>query len=326
MTSRSGRSISGFTLVELLVVIAIIGVLVALLLPAVQSAREAARRMSCTNNMRQLGLACHNFVDVRGCVPPSRTASGGFPALGIPANAYNGWASWLLPYIEQGNLASIYDTRLHFGHANNRPAIQTQIKMFYCPSTPQKDRVAYDFSASAGGATYSISQAAAADYSVCRQVESNLWTGFPNDVNTYTNGETNVGPYSYNTGSTIRVMRWASVTDGLSNTIFYEEDAGRPDAYISGGKKITNRWAGSGWADEANEFGLNGCTPSTTSDIRPGKTAINCTNNGEPYAFHPAGINVGLCDGSVRFISNNVPIRTFANLVTAQGGETIGDF
>src|SRR5262245_9467760 len=95
------RRKSGFTLVELLVVIAIIGVLVALLLPAVQAARESARRMQCGNHLRQLGLACHNFVDVRNVIPPSRVASGGFPPLGIPANAYNSWAPWLLPYLEQ---------------------------------------------------------------------------------------------------------------------------------------------------------------------------------------------------------------------------------
>src|SRR4051812_39735494 len=94
----------GFTLVELLVVIAIIGVLVALLLPAVQAAREAARRMQCANNLRQLGLACHNFVDTRGMIPPTRTASGGFPPLNVPVNAYNGWTVWLLPYIEQGTV------------------------------------------------------------------------------------------------------------------------------------------------------------------------------------------------------------------------------
>src|SRR5262245_18271081 len=124
MNRRVGRT-SGFTLVELLVVIAIIGVLVALLLPAVQSAREAARKMQCANHMRQLGLACDDFVEVRGVIPPSCTASGGLPPLGIPANAYNGRAVWLLPYLEQSNLANIHDSTLHFGHPNNRQAIQT---------------------------------------------------------------------------------------------------------------------------------------------------------------------------------------------------------
>ena len=110
----------GFTLIELLVVIAIIAILIGLLLPAVQKIREAANRLSCTNHLKQLGLACHNFHDTTGVVPPSRTASGGFPALDVPANAYQGWAVWLLPYIEQDNIKRIYDTKLHFGHANNR--------------------------------------------------------------------------------------------------------------------------------------------------------------------------------------------------------------
>src|SRR6478609_6097185 len=123
MLNQTNSRPRGFTLVELLVVIAIIGVLVALLLPAVQAAREAARRMSCTNNMRQLGLSCHNFVDTRGLIPPSRVASGGFPPLNVPANAYQGWAVWLLPYLEQAGVAGKYDTKLHFGHANNRTAI-----------------------------------------------------------------------------------------------------------------------------------------------------------------------------------------------------------
>jgi prepilin-type N-terminal cleavage/methylation domain-containing protein/prepilin-type processing-associated H-X9-DG protein len=323
MRHRSLGGAAGFTLVELLVVIAIIGVLVALLLPAVQAAREAARRMSCTNNMRQLGLAGHNFHDVRNVVPPSRTASGGFPALGIPPDAYNGWVSWLLPYIEQGNLASIYNHQIHFGHADNRRAIQTQIPVLYCPSTPKRSRVARDFTHDG----FSVTGAAATDYSVIREVDVGLWTSFPSDVDTYVDNQvqgTNMGPHSRNTGSSIRVMRWASVSDGLSNTIFYCEDAGRPDEHVAQGRRNGNTTSGAGWCDEANEFGFQGCTPP--NDTRPGRTPINCTNDGEPYAFHPNGINVVLCDGSVRFISNSIPIRTFARLVTAQGGETTGDF
>jgi prepilin-type N-terminal cleavage/methylation domain-containing protein/prepilin-type processing-associated H-X9-DG protein len=322
-----GMARNAFTLVELLVVIAIIGVLVALLLPAIQAAREAARRMQCANHLRQLGLACHNFVDVRKVIPPSRTASGGFPPLAIPPNAYNSWAPWLLPYLEQGNLANIYNPQLHFGHANNRQAIQTQIQVFYCPSTPKQKRIV-DFTSTSGG-TFNITGAACADYSVIRQVETNLWTNFPNDVDRYTDfasaglSATNLGPHSYNSGNQIRVMRWASVTDGLSNTLFYVEDAGRPDEYVANWR-LAGRNSGAAWADEANEFGLNGCNPP--NDTRPGRIAVNCTNDGEPYAFHPAGINACFCDGSVRFISSNIPIRTFARLTTAQAGEQIGDF
>jgi prepilin-type N-terminal cleavage/methylation domain-containing protein/prepilin-type processing-associated H-X9-DG protein len=320
---RQRKLSGGFTLVELLVVIAIIGVLVALLLPAVQAAREAARRMQCTNHMRQLGLACHNFVDVRGVIPPSRTATAGFPPLGVPRGVYHGWACWILPYMEQGNLN--YDYTKHFGHADNRKAIETQIRTLYCPSSPTQKRVAVPLSH--GG--FNISNHAAADYGVCRLVESGLWTSFPNDVDRYESHVvtgTSMGPYSYNTGESLRVMRWPMVSDGLSNTFFYLEDAGRPEAWRANWRKTQSGATipNAGWSDESNEWGFQGCTPP--NDTRPGKTAINCTNNGEPYSFHAAGVNAGMCDGSVRFVSNNTPIRTFARLVTAQGGETVGDF
>jgi prepilin-type N-terminal cleavage/methylation domain-containing protein/prepilin-type processing-associated H-X9-DG protein len=314
-----------FTLIELLVVIAIIAILIGLLLPAVQKVREAANRMQCTNHLKQLGLACHNFHDTNGLTPPTRCASGGFPELGVPAGAYQGWAVWLLPFIEQDNVGKIYNTKLHFGHLNNQPAIQTQVKIFYCPSTPQKNR---KDSFSAQG--FTIVDAACTDYSVMRDIEPSLWQQFPNDVDAgYVSGSNNVGPFSYNSGSTYRVFNFASVTDGLSNTLFYSEDAGRPAQYGSKRQRLTigsGRWPGGTWADSENEFGLHGCrSPVDGEDKRPGTKPMNCTNNGEPYSFHTGGCNFGMCDGSVRFIRESISIRTMARLVTANGGEVIGN-
>jgi prepilin-type N-terminal cleavage/methylation domain-containing protein/prepilin-type processing-associated H-X9-DG protein len=316
---RSKRS-AGFTLIELLVVIAIIAILIGLLLPAVQKVREAANRMSCSNNLKQMSLAVHGFHDTYGMMPPSRVASGGFPALGVPANAYQGWGVWLLPFIEQDNVFKMYSTKLHFGHANNRPAIETPIKVYNCPSTPVQPRVATTFTVTHGGVSYTVSNAAVSDYSVARNVDLGLVSSFPAAVDPYTN-QNQWGPFSYNSGSTIRVIRFAGVTDGLSNTMAYSEDAGRPMGWRAN-KRLSSTGAtvpGAAWADEASEWGFQGCTPP--NDTRPGLTAINCTNNGEPYSFHSGGINISLCDGSVRFLSDSVSVRTFARLLTAQGGE-----
>jgi len=323
MAQRDLQRRTGFTLVELLVVIAIIGILIALLLPAVQAAREAARRSQCTNNLRQMGLACHSFHDAQKCVPPSRTASGGFPLLGIPANAYNSWAPWLLPYLELGNLMNQYNQKLHFGHASNRIAIQTQVPTFLCPSAPNSNRVAPTFTHN----NFTVTGAACSDYTVSRNVDLGLSNSFPAEVDVY-NSTTQWGPFSYNSGSTIRVMKWSSVTDGLSHTMFYVEDAGRGERYISGRqvRSGTGSYRGGAWADEAAEFGFQGCAPGVNPDVRPGRMAINCTNNGEPYAFHPTGINIGMCDGSVRFVADNITVRIFARLVTAQAREVVGEF
>jgi len=309
---------SAFTLIELLVVIAIIAILIGLLLPAVQKVREAAARMSCQNNLKQLGIALHTFHDANNVMPPTRTASGGFPPLGVPAGAYHGWGVWPLPFIEQGNLANIYNTKLHWGDAANRPAIVNQVKTYYCPSSPNQPRYAIGVTQQG----FAVSGATAADYSVINAVSTGLInTGL---VDPYTDAQ-RWGAFSYNTGTTYRIMRLTSISDGTSNTLAYVEDAGRPDLYTAGRRAVSTNSVGAGaWADSENEFGLDGCTPP--NDTRPGAQGINCTNNGELYGFHSGGCNVAFCDGSVRFLSESIPIRTLARLVTAQGGDIPADY
>ena len=319
---RRSLARSGFTLIELLVVIAIIAILIGLLLPAVQKVREAAARIKCQNNLKQLGLGCHNYHDTTGFLPPSRCASGGFPRLGVPAGAYQGWAVWLLPYLEQQNIRNIYDTKLHFGHANNQTAIRTDVNVFRCPSSPTAGRVAYTFTAQG----FTVSEARTTDYTVIRFVTDGLRTHQPANLDPATVGSAFDGvqgvqasAHSYATGTNYRVHSFANITDGLSNTLFYVECAARPDQYRGGRMTGSNNVPASAWADSENEIGLDGCNPADFSS--PGIRPMNCKNEGEPYAFHTGGINVCLVDGSVRFMRDSVTIRTFAAMVTARAGE-----
>lgn len=319
MGTRFG-SRRAFTLVELLVVMAVIGILVALLLPAVQSVREASRRMQCGNHLRQLGLACHNFHDTYQVMPPARVASKGFRRLNVPPNAYQGCFVWLLPFLEQSSIRDQYNVKLHYAHADNQNAIRMRVPVFQCPATNDPGRVAPSFTPNTGGTWPTVTDAAVADYSVISEVESNLWTNFPEHVAAQTR-DNPVGPFSYDSGSTVREMSFASIFDGLSNTVSYVEDAGRGDRYTVGRKKINGTYQGAAWADERAEFGVNGCVPGNTPNVRPGPAVMNCTNDGEPYSFHVGGINVGMCDGSVRFLGESTEMKVFTSLVTAQASD-----
>jgi prepilin-type N-terminal cleavage/methylation domain-containing protein len=295
----------GFTLVELLVVIAIIGVIVALLLPAVQAAREAARRMSCQNNLRQFGIALHNYHDTHGVFPPHR--------LNDPNH---GWMAMMLPQIEQGNLHAIYKFGVNWSHVDNQPAITTKLKIAVCPSAPGANRV---------DSLANNKRAAVTDYAIPNNVAPVAYSG-----NGLTPPPDTRGIIHGNLGT-----RMAEVTDGLSNTMLLLEDAGRPDFWLrrKRGPATTSdgcgnddvaggQVSGAGWADPAgaiplHTFAVNGLTC-------PGTCLMNCTNNNEPFSFHPGGISsIVLGDASVRFLPESTSIRAFTAMVTIGGGEVI---
>lgn len=308
-----------FTLVELLVVIAIIGILVALLLPAVQAAREAARRMQCQNNLKQLGIAAHNFHDTYKKLPSSIRPSGMTPLPRIAG------LTQLLPFIEQNNMWDRYDRTVNWSHANNLPVTSSSVPVFVCPSTPDPKRLDGDPQLSAWTPLVAIT-----DYSPTIGVDQRL-VGLTlvdragNGILTK-NGE----------------PRFADVLDGLSNTILYAESAGRPFVYRKGNRRVggdllANRVNAGGWSRPASDFSIDGA--SRDGATIPGSTPINATNGedvatvafphpyygsegtGEPYAFHPGGAQVALGDGSVRFLAETIDIRNFARLITRDGGE-----
>jgi len=319
MRTPSIRAQSGFTLVELLVVIAIIGILMGLLLPAVQMAREAARRTQCSNNLRQLGLAVHNFESAKKHAPSSVRPSG---LTVLPRVA---GMTFLLPYIEQGNLYDRYDQTLNWFDSPNLPTVNTKVQSFLCPSSPDPDRLDGQPEASpwVGGV------GAATDYSATIYVDQRLLTAGLVD-------EVGDGMLKRNSKP-----RFSEVIDGLSNTIMFAESAGRPFIYRRGrivSSSLDNaRVNGGGWCRPASEISIDGS--DLTGTVFPGPVAVNATNGedfastpfphpyygtfgtGEVYAFHPGGANVVLGDGSVSFISQDIGIREFARLVTRAGGE-----
>jgi prepilin-type N-terminal cleavage/methylation domain-containing protein/prepilin-type processing-associated H-X9-DG protein len=305
---RPSRS-SGFTLIELLVVIAIIAVLIGLLLPAVQKVREAANRMKCTSNLKNVGLALHNFHDTYSRFPPARinaTAANPVTINGVVYRNEHGWAPFILPFIEQQGLAQRYRFDLDWNDAQQVSVTRTQLKILQCPSA-KADRV--------GGAR----DFACGDYAPI--------TGYAPALATVGDLVDRVG----DPGGIMRaneMWRFADISDGTSQTIQIVECAGRNELWQAGRLVAPDGAGGGPWAAEGAPFVLRGAqangtrnTPSPPSWT--GTCAVNCTNDNEVYAFHSGGTNVVFADGSVRFIQAAISIRIFARLVTRSGGEVI---
>jgi len=321
--ANHGRRRAAFTLIELLVVISIIAVLIALLLPAVQAAREAARRVQCVNNLKQMGLAMHNFESANGFFTPA-AIDDAFPRLGINVDeagkplakpVLHGWVILLLPYTEQVPLYNSYNLKTDFRDLSNSTVVRAQLNLMMCPSSANPLRM--DTNNSGGFKGW---QAAAGDYGPNNSVAKiAIDAGF-------------VAPGQYAgvmQANTVRTI--AEISDGTSNTLVISEVSGRPDIWRKGNKMVASTPIGSsprvyvsgaGWANRESAFGLHGF-PADGNGEAPGPCHTNCVNRNEVFSFHPGGANHVFADGSVHFVKETAAIQIMANLISRAGGEIL---
>ena len=292
---------SGFTLIELLVVIAIIAVLIALLLPAVQQAREAARRTQCKNNLKQIGLAMHNYHDTYRTLP--------IAAIGAHGGT---WQVRIMPFLELGNLYDQYDFNVGYTATANDDVTAHRLAAFTCPSdTPHKRNsvTKHNYAANFGSTV--------------------LYQDYYQDV---LNGVPFLGaPFGNTVYSDRANFAFRDIPDGLSNTLMIAEVR----------QGVGNDLRGYTWYGNASFFTAyvspNGAAPDVLTspsycDSQPAQ-GMPCTSNTTALptmlaarSRHTGGVQAVFCDGSVRFISENIALNTWRALSSTRGGEVVGEF
>ena len=315
---------SAFSLVELLVVITIIGILIALLLPAVQAAREAARRMQCANNLKQIGLALHSYHAALGSFPPGNInlGAGMCPGAAEPVRSYStqsgNWMIAILPYIEQGALHDQYDNRYTNESAQNRTVRETTVAAYACPSDYAIGTLAVPATgpASLVGAKYAPGSYRAV-------------TGWSGDGINFLDSEMMYdykpewrGPihatytsFAWGFG----VERFSNVRDGLSNTLLVGEST-----------TSTNSARRTFWAYSFAYYTLSAVTSQQRTLWGDYDRCVKCGGTGaeipckrEWGSFHSGGMNFVFCDGAVHFIHTDIDTNLLANLATIAGGEPV---
>lgn len=335
------RRRSGFTLIELLVVIAIIAILIALLVPAVQKVREAAARTQCNNNLKNIGLALHNYLSERKTFPPSSVqtpAANDMPMLteflrvgGNPTTAADYskhcFLAIILPWVEQGNVLKAsgtdYDFRKNWYDPANRAACGTRIKLYECPSVNNHHEV----NPMLESATYGTGWVPkTSDYMAVNRANQTaaVWTAMGT---TFPGNDAVKAVLASN-----RFTPLGQITDGLSNTIMLSEAGARPERWNFGTQVVPGpTFMNGAWGHSGNDIAVDGSnatggTLSAAADV-PGACRINCTNQGEIYSFHSGGAHIVLGDGSVRFLSTSISLLQLQRLCArGDGGAVNLDF
>jgi prepilin-type N-terminal cleavage/methylation domain-containing protein len=310
-----------FTIVELLVVIAIIGLLVVLLLPAIQAAREAARKMSCSNNLRQVGLAVPMFEDSRRSLPMAAYGRPYAKFSDNPQDLISSVFTHLLPYLEEKAAYERYDWNRDWAAAENQAVVNTVVPTFRCPSSAGEP---LQRGLRAAGVHFPDHTAAVSDFTAvyswgyplaipANQPYRDIW------------GTSALSPL-HESGVYRRPVR-RYVIDGASRTLTFVERASSTDRWVSGKLTETNPstasewapWAGQGcnWILSYTDDGAN-YAPSGLGDCN-----VNCSNHQGVYAFHPGGAH-GVClDGRIVFLHGDIQPEVLYALVTRSRGETI---
>ncbi len=367
--SEYRRRARGFTLIELLVVIAIIGVLVALLLPAVQQAREAARRSQCKNNLKQIGIAFHNYHDAYGTLPYCQAlhysgSASSSAARGAIINAYS-FVMPLLPNLDQATVYNLYNRNAPPWDASNAAAVAAIIPPFICPTSPRTSNsvnislTAAEFSAAAGGTQSAINWTGGAmDYIYIRKTgdlggTANAAAGYSStgDRGDGPLGENGVAVFAADPPQlslNLWTTKLSDVRDGTSNTFILVENVGRNALLARGGRTLSpvnpalndnayvqSKIGGGAWADyfqviTGNTTTYDGLVNANGVGRPAGRCFLNCTNDRNygsgGFAMHIGGINILMCDGSQRFINENISAVTFRSLSSKDEGDPVGEF
>jgi prepilin-type N-terminal cleavage/methylation domain-containing protein len=321
LMGRSSRTAQrAFTLVELLVVIAIIGVLVALLLPAVQMARESARRTQCSNHAKQLGLAAQNFNDIRGWLPPSRVSND-------PTDANQNWVTWaviMLPYVEQQNYYTQWDITMAY-ELHPEAVTKQAVPIYFCPSR-RRSTAAFSKETTTPAPSGGLS-----DFASCGGRGANDGVNVNGVQNQYAHGAMICArwimqPTPLRVASWNGLIRIAVITDGTSNTFLMGEKTVRRTTkwgsgedrsiYTSGNLNNSRRFAGVDLKTGDN-YKLDGFT---VAEVTQG------VDNQTFGSLHPSSVTFAMCDGSVRSVAKNISLVTLGNLAERDDGNTIGEF